>query len=632
MARPSSTQRRIGAGLLLLVLPFVAASAWALPGLSERGDPVDFTPGGTQPGLDFGLEPVSGCSDCHAPVDGDATDLTQMPEPTWFGSMKANAARDPLFWAALDIANNDVPGVGDFCLRCHAPYGWYEGRVHKTGPGAADPVVNGQDGCQLSGDFVTGGFKDDDYSGVTCHYCHRIDPRGPGGEPFVIGNANTWIDDQNCDADNFLFGPCRKGPASYAQADQPPHAWSQSAFFNSSELCGTCHEVSSPTTSAGILKTLILEDGTDTGRPFPMDRTYSEWLNSSYAEERFGNDFESGERIDDIVRQGRTCQDCHLKTSDSPDARACTFDEPGFRTDELKLHQFVGGNTWIPAVLKGEYGGPTGLDREQAFDQTIAWAQQLLTEESAEITLQLDPVDTINEQLVANVRVTNLSGHKLPTGYVEGRRMWLNVQARDAKNALIWESGAYDAATGVLTTDSQIKVYESLHGEWNATKGQCETTDMTGRKVFHQVLGNCIAKDNRIPPLGFTGSTNPELAPVAYSYPETTPGSGVLVNYDDTAYTIPVPMGTQLPVTVTARLRYQTSSREYIEFLKTEAEQPGAEFPSENELCGTARTIGPADQTRGAYMHALWENYGRSAPVDMVSATEGSSTKGGAAR
>ena len=90
-------------------------------------------------------------------------------------------------------------------------------------------------------------------------------------------------------------------------------------------------------------------------------------------------------------------------------------------------------------------------------------------------------------------------------------------------------------------------------------------------------------------------------------------------------------MGTALPITVTARLRYQTSSREYIEFLKTEAEQPGAEFPSENDLCGTARTIGPADQTRGAFAHALWENYGRSPPVDMVSATEASSVRAGGA-
>ena len=42
--------------------------------------------------------------------------------------MMAQAGRDPLFWAALDVANNDVPGIGDFCLRCHSPAGWLDGR------------------------------------------------------------------------------------------------------------------------------------------------------------------------------------------------------------------------------------------------------------------------------------------------------------------------------------------------------------------------------------------------------------------------------------------------------------------------------------------------------------------------
>jgi hypothetical protein len=38
------------------------------------------------------------------------------------------SARDPLFRAALAIANQDIEGIGEFCLRCHAPRGWLEGR------------------------------------------------------------------------------------------------------------------------------------------------------------------------------------------------------------------------------------------------------------------------------------------------------------------------------------------------------------------------------------------------------------------------------------------------------------------------------------------------------------------------
>ena len=31
--------------------------------------------------------------------------------------------------------------------------------------------------------------------------------------------------------------------------------------------------------------------------------------------------------------------------------------------------------------------------------------------------------------MVVDVKVTNLTGHKLPTGYPEGRRMWIHLMA-----------------------------------------------------------------------------------------------------------------------------------------------------------------------------------------------------------
>ena len=42
--------------------------------------------------------------------------------------MMAQAGRDPVFYAALDIANADAAFSGDFCLRCHVPRGWLDGR------------------------------------------------------------------------------------------------------------------------------------------------------------------------------------------------------------------------------------------------------------------------------------------------------------------------------------------------------------------------------------------------------------------------------------------------------------------------------------------------------------------------
>ncbi|MGA9423231.1 MAG: hypothetical protein WBW61_12785, partial [Rhodanobacteraceae bacterium] len=79
------------------------------------------------------------------------------------------------------------------------------------------------------------------------------------------------------------------------------------------------------------------------------------------------------------------------------------------------------------------------------------------------------------------------------------------------------------------------------------------------------------------------------------------------------------------PLTATARLYYQISSKSYIEFLQREAADNA--FVPENDLCsgGPQRPfpVGPQDRTRGEYVYELWNNalddpvqpgYGKSPP------------------
>ena len=106
--------------------------------------------------------------------------------------------------------------------------------------------------------------------------------------------------------------------------------------------------------------------------------------------------------------------------------------------------------------------------------------------------------------------------------------------------------------------------------------------------------------------------------------------------------TCPSP-GTPTPLTVSARLYYQTSSREYIEFLRDQAEE--RDIPDENLMCtGEANrpaVVGPGNRTRGDYMFGLWsgpqfgdrifahsfddtvfqQGYGRSPPEIMAIGT-----------
>ena len=118
------------------------------------------TEDGTQPGLVFPLLPPSSCAGCHGNYDA-ANDIE--PSNTWAGSMMAQATRDPVFWAALDVANNDVPGAGRFCLRCHTPVGWMNDRCYPD-----------TDGCALEG-FIDDFNDNKDFDGITCHTCHRLE-------------------------------------------------------------------------------------------------------------------------------------------------------------------------------------------------------------------------------------------------------------------------------------------------------------------------------------------------------------------------------------------------------------------------------------------------------------------------
>ena len=551
-----------------------------------------FTPHATQPPLAYPIQaPNTGnCQDCHG-IETTLPGYESLPHNLWSGSMMANAARDPLFWAALDVANHDLPGIGDFCLRCHAPTGWYAGR--------SEPPGGTTDGCGLLGpiDLPDTPSVRNDFEGLSCHFCHRamVNPAPPPGElPFYRENGKVWLDDTDCGGQG---EPCRRGPYDFPPGGDPPppHPWAYSPYHRSADLCAACHNVTNP------VKNLLLEDGTDTGIKYPIERTHQEWAASDFAP---------------TGATPATCQQCHMPQAPGPGPNyACIFGDTD-RTGELARHEFVGGNAWIPEVLKGEYGGPLQLDREQRFDDTIAWTQELL-HQAAEVALAVPAEAAAGQPVAAGVRVTNLSGHKLPTGYPEGRRLWIQLRATDAGGTVVWESGAWDPATGVLSDgDAPAKIYRSEPGIWNrnGTAG-CDVEDAGGDPIFHFVLNDCIRLDNRIPPAGFTGGADLELRPVGYVYPETFPGSGILVHWDDTSYALDLPPTAHSPVTVRARLLYQTSSKEYVEFLRDQAVANG--FPPD---CIERDGQPPMVSSRGQYLYDLWTSYGRSAPFEMDAA------------
>ena len=215
------------------------------------------------------------------------------------------------------------------------------------------------------------------------------------------------------------------------------------------------------------------------------------------------------------------------------------------RTD-LALHDLTGGNTFMPKLVRAAY--PSEVN-SAAIDSGISRARAMLKKAA---TLQV-----FEELPNLRVRVTNETGHKLPSGYPEGRRVWINVRMYDAGWNLVAEYGAYDTASAELTT-SDTKVYEAKLGmsaDVQAASGKSNEADGSS---FHFALNNVVVKDNRIPPRGFTNANFKSIQspPVGTTYPDGQ-------YWDETVFDL-------APSTVwyEVNLYYQSVSKDYATFLR----------------------------------------------------------------
>jgi hypothetical protein len=626
----------VGTGVLALA---GLAGAWTPKPVAN--DPLVRMPG-SQTNQGITLDAASTCSNCHA---GFAT----APEDRWRGSMMAQAARDPLFWAALTVAAQDSiwalgnPNAADLCIRCHSPGGWLGGR--------SDPP----NGSALSGA---------DFDGVTCEACHKM------VDPFFedtyagVREGSDWAgywDESNQsstpsapaalttrNADRTVTSALRyfnganlygndfkpkssawteHGGGQYVVAGTNPrrgnfadananHSQLYSRHHRSRYFCASCHDVSNPvlvnlphaSQQPGVGTNVLPSEQQPAFSYGHIERTFSELMLSDFGVGQGAPG--SGPwapEVFDTSQPGNliaSCQDCHMAdTSGKGCNKAGGVNRPSESVEHPNTgqptHDLVGGNAWIPWILASTVPSSPNYDAINAT--LLGQGPQVLTL-NLQAGLPLDPVSLLDAsnravlmlQRAASVsqvayqaangnlsfRVQNLTGHKLPSGYPEGRRLFVNV--RVYKNgALVHEVNPYDElastlrglssptspalGTGQVRNDGlvyEVKAASSLTGE---------------SETFHMALATSRTKDNRIPPRGFRVNeaaarlsepvANGVSAPGLYTAAEYTGG------WDDV--NIAVPTGAD---GVEVRVYYQTTSREYIEFLR-------------DEIDGTATTL-----------------------------------------
>ncbi|MBD3868933.1 MAG: hypothetical protein IFK94_12465 [Acidobacteria bacterium] len=620
--------------------------------------------------------PFSSSCSCHY----NTTNPDYEPGFGWEGSMMGNAGRDPLFWATVAIAEQDfLPnpdpdlrgGVGDLCIKCHSTNGWIDDRSTPTD---------------------ASGLLASDDRGVECEFCHlMVDPDQPT-------NVTGTVEEQNAPFEAFdpVTGEGYNGGAMwvinsegtrlgpYAEGDeQAKHAAFGSPFHRQAKMCGTCHDVSNPAvgdlahnngtqeirlapgTFSGVLGSPVDGKAAFNNPPHTygvVERTYSEYLSGNWGN-TLVNDYPGlpsdlqkiggapdiayhrawDARLDADYEDGTpryfTCQTCHMYASTGVGSNK---NGTPIRTD-LGRHDHMGGGYWIADAIAYQddngllrLGGGMDADKRNAMQAAKQRGMNQLTR-AADLSASQSGAHL-------TVRVTNLTGHKLISGYPEGRRMWLNVKWFDSLGQPLpgTESGAYgpigrtvqdlDGTThqveSIIDIDDAV-IYEAEPGmdqEWAAqlsslgypdsfvigydrmtdavdhTLGQLRQ-ELPGEEYhsFHFVLNNVMHHDNRIPTYGmrYDDARVRNIMPVpGDQYGNPGPG-GVYQHWDDQDFAIPAGAAS-----AEVRLYYQQTSWEYIQFLWLNNDGLNASLGAE-----------------GINMLDAWANTGMNAPAEMVFAS-----------
>jgi hypothetical protein len=202
----------------------------------------------------------------------------------------------------------------------------------------------------------------------------------------------------------------------------------------------------------------------------PIERTYTEWYNSAFPNKANGR-----------------CQDCHHPM------------------------RFAGAQTWMLSHLErlwgpidqnwSDLGYGVNPSRQAALDARVLDNLDFVDGATADISViskssRLRPGETGNIKF----RITNKTGHKLSTGYGEGRQMWLHVKIWTKKGGIL-EDGKVDPVTGEVVVANQDDIFE-IH---TVAEGYGDLLDKDNdgvvsehEKEFHFALLNKVVKDNRI--------------------------------------------------------------------------------------------------------------------------------------
>jgi hypothetical protein len=313
------------------------------------------------------------------------------------------------------------------------------------------------------------------------------------------------------------------------------------AHIGTSELCAGCHTLQTNTVDL---------DGNATENVFVEQATYHEWLNSVYSTE-----------INPIE-----CQGCHLPQI--PDEVVISSNYaflPG--RSPFGLHTMAGGNTFMLELMR-DYSDVLGISAtDEQFDSVIERTLDNLQNQSVE--MDLEEISVSSDSAIYEVKLTNITGHKFPSGY-PARRAFVEFVITGADQDTLFQSGViqddyevngqnptYEPHYNVVNSQNQVQIYELVMGDVNG-----DVTTVLER-------ANEAIKDNRLTPIGFSTShetyDTTKIAGLAlddpnFNYEDGEEGSGS----DRIFYRVPL-NGYEGQINVSARLFYQSAPPKWMD-------------------------------------------------------------------
>lgn len=284
-------------------------------------------------------------------------------------------------------------------------------------------------------------------NGVNCHFCHSIESIEAEHSLNLDGVGTAKVLQHDPD------GPMQ----GRFETQFSPHESEKNLLYESSEFCGSCHDVRAA-------KTDVI-----TGDPFlRVEETFTEWKESDWATGGGNSPLE----------EPVTCQGCHMSNypdslpNERPIMPISTL--PGSPDREHANHNFTAvsiplfDNPNIPMTDSIDLNGDGQLATQaQRREKMLGAACTLVFGEESSTKLT-----SLSDEVIILLDITNVgAGHNVPSGFSQEREVWIELTLVDDSEQIIYQSGHLEdsphQSTGEYEMDGLLHDEDLQHRVFN---------------------------------------------------------------------------------------------------------------------------------------------------------------------